>query len=1048
MANGADGCWSTEQIIADAGNWSLAGDVALLNNLKAFSEKVLNETVQISRNVDKLLDNVNDVGIRLDLAKNEFQSLRNSQFVESRVYEDDETIDGASKSDNKGEPADLTEDQKEMVIKQAIQTGLKVMANYYDKVAITAATDVDRGYILQSKDSYAHRPLPYLVGSQEWYMKWHVGLLKTDIKKSQKEDELPKDKALESHSGLDISSNHDEVQANAVSNETVDVNVNHTLNAPITNLTFAEQLTQKLSTVITSDINKNPIKQNAENKYPRSLFSDEPPPLDVTVLPKKVSDSDDNEQSGEKISASQSLSADEVDKDSDYYLRHFKRQTKGLFDETDESSDDEGDIFAKVGRPKGDKPFLQPFKSTTPFLDEEPPELKPKKKNDVLKKKPAGGVSILEEDFVVPFQKANRSPSISSQEKKKNSSLFDGSSEDEFVTAIKPGSETSSFKNNDDPKIPIKKKEGTDTKITNNANFDSLEPTQEEPSREPKKKISLFDDDFLEDEDDIFGNIGAEKNLFKDLKSDMGQKHMLFEDSDELDDSSSFLSSSFQNKTLFEDLEGSEKHTEEKEQIMPGKIQRKDTISKLRKNCGLFDSSEDENSDEDIFIKKKIEKEVEKSRDMTNKIENNVNLFEGTEDEDIFHKKIDKEDSKIIKIEKDSVLNNKKPPIDESGKTANLFSSIEDEDSNKNVMPEDTKIDSKAKQATGLFSSDEDEGADDFTKKDEHDKDQFKPSVNLFNASGDGDDEGVFTQQVNSSAEGQLEAEQSNIRQVVLHKTDTNNRMKGPWQSAVEEKDNIGKQYQEKEESRQNSAEKAIRECGEITAPKVMEQEAANFKTDGKLNLFTALHNDVEVTTDTKDAVGEDLDVDENGGIGGIPEIKVTSTTSDKPSKSTSKDSTKKSRVINLFDPTPPPDDNFWDNSDDSDLEGFSINDDFNREPTPRRGSSLFNNDPPSINPNDSSGIVRDQDSIRFGRGIFQPVRVVHQEAIVGHLRRTAERGRRFPYQGGDGERAPAAQLTEHTGGYEKRKFSEQLRPFNAERTLGGPRGRSITFGF
>lgn len=30
--------------------------------------------------------------------------------------------------------------------------------------------------ILRPKDPYIERPLPYIIGTEEWYKKWHVGL--------------------------------------------------------------------------------------------------------------------------------------------------------------------------------------------------------------------------------------------------------------------------------------------------------------------------------------------------------------------------------------------------------------------------------------------------------------------------------------------------------------------------------------------------------------------------------------------------------------------------------------------------------------------------------------------------------------------------------------------------------------------------------------------------------------------------------------------------------------------------------------------------------
>lgn len=42
--------------------------------------------------IENLNENLGKVHLRVDLARNEFSSLRNTQFIECRVYEEDETL--------------------------------------------------------------------------------------------------------------------------------------------------------------------------------------------------------------------------------------------------------------------------------------------------------------------------------------------------------------------------------------------------------------------------------------------------------------------------------------------------------------------------------------------------------------------------------------------------------------------------------------------------------------------------------------------------------------------------------------------------------------------------------------------------------------------------------------------------------------------------------------------------------------------------------------------------------------------------------------------
>lgn len=56
-------------------------------------QNLFSRSVSISDNVDNLLHGLDEVNLKLSLSQNEFQSLRNTQFIESRVYEEDETLD-------------------------------------------------------------------------------------------------------------------------------------------------------------------------------------------------------------------------------------------------------------------------------------------------------------------------------------------------------------------------------------------------------------------------------------------------------------------------------------------------------------------------------------------------------------------------------------------------------------------------------------------------------------------------------------------------------------------------------------------------------------------------------------------------------------------------------------------------------------------------------------------------------------------------------------------------------------------------------------------
>lgn len=91
--------------------------------------------------------------------------------------------------------------------------------------------------------------------------------------------------------------------------------------------------------------------------------------------------------------------------------------------------------------------------------------------------------------------------------------------------------------------------------------------------------------------------------------------------------------------------------------------------------------------------------------------------------------------------------------------------------------------------------------------------------------------------------------------------------------------------------------------------------------------------------------------------------VPQSQTINPKPETSNATDKSQSRSGINLFGSSPPPDDEDWDtksaqSSDNEDQ--FSYRIDYNAA-----RSSLFDNEPPSLGPNDSSGIVRDANITR-----------------------------------------------------------------------------------
>jgi WASH complex subunit FAM21 len=102
---------------------------------------LLTRTTEINNNLQNLTDSLNETHLELNIAQNKFQSLRNTQFIESRVYEDDETLQ--SENESKAKPQEEVEPDRTENIRLAALKGLEVLDQYFDKVEVSVSDSED-----------------------------------------------------------------------------------------------------------------------------------------------------------------------------------------------------------------------------------------------------------------------------------------------------------------------------------------------------------------------------------------------------------------------------------------------------------------------------------------------------------------------------------------------------------------------------------------------------------------------------------------------------------------------------------------------------------------------------------------------------------------------------------------------------------------------------------------------------------------------------------------------------------------------------------------
>ncbi|XP_013888877.1 WASH complex subunit FAM21 isoform X2 [Austrofundulus limnaeus] len=181
--------WSLEEIRQHSANWSLAADSGLFHFLQDFSHRMMSKTHEIEKQLDSLICDTKATDSRLHSVFNDFLMLSNTQFIENRVY-DEEVEETVPKTDalEKQPEQEKTREQKEAELipkmQEAVNYGLKVLESAFEHLDIKAGNsdsedeDITERVepILEPKDLYVDRPLPYLIGSQAFMEQDDVGL--------------------------------------------------------------------------------------------------------------------------------------------------------------------------------------------------------------------------------------------------------------------------------------------------------------------------------------------------------------------------------------------------------------------------------------------------------------------------------------------------------------------------------------------------------------------------------------------------------------------------------------------------------------------------------------------------------------------------------------------------------------------------------------------------------------------------------------------------------------------------------------------------------
>ncbi|XP_075420278.1 WASH complex subunit 2-like [Tenrec ecaudatus] len=179
--------WSVEEIRRSSQSWSLAADAGLLQFLQEFSQQTISRTHEIKKQMDGLIRETKATDCRLHNVFNDFLMLSNTQFIENRVY-DEEVEEPVLKNEPEKNEQEKTREQKEVdlipKVQEAVNYGLQVLDSAFEQLDIKAGNSDSEEedanerveLILEPKDLYIDRPLPYLIGSKLFMEQEDIGL--------------------------------------------------------------------------------------------------------------------------------------------------------------------------------------------------------------------------------------------------------------------------------------------------------------------------------------------------------------------------------------------------------------------------------------------------------------------------------------------------------------------------------------------------------------------------------------------------------------------------------------------------------------------------------------------------------------------------------------------------------------------------------------------------------------------------------------------------------------------------------------------------------
>ncbi|XP_063545644.1 WASH complex subunit 2 [Cydia strobilella] len=589
-----------------APRWSLAGDQQLLDLLQDIHQRIISKCNETNKRLEEMSRGLRDASVNLQNVNNKFLALSNTQFVESRVYEDDADVTPPAVEKEPPKPKDLASDLTKL------KESLQILESYHEPLLIVRDSDSDSDsddnddrLVLKPKDLYADRPLPYIIGSQAWKSKWHAGLVPDESDSdsstskveeveqySESEEERPVEHYMPDRT---MSTSTLSLQSEAA------VSVSPVRPSPAA---VAADLARRLG----GDIKipeREPVYTQPET-VPRKLYKPQEP-LATTIFPDEPPPLDDPSS------------------DEDIFAELHKTQPKphnnrvdDLFDFSNKPSGLEEELFGtpKVQRNQNtDKPLFP--EDSEPEIPETPKPVVKEPSEDNIKK-PVGGISL----FGTNKHAESIGAAILKRNRRKSSTSGDESNTEE-VQVKEPVQDFKEKKERDIFDDLFAKSENLNKK---NVKPEDVKPKamHKEVTQPKEAKKDIFSDIF-DDIDDIFSS-----DIVVQVKPTVKNDKSLFSDDDDLFDEVSTVKKDSEKDNAISEKSNSY-GARPKVAILSGvtNVEKGDAkkenkvIKEIKETKSIFDSD----SDDGLFtnISKDVKRNIDtESKPVVNKLKDHL----------------------------------------------------------------------------------------------------------------------------------------------------------------------------------------------------------------------------------------------------------------------------------------------------------------------------------------------------------------------------------------------------------------------------------------